>query len=131
MNIIEHKITKVKDNNLALYFHFSQNNSGGSFDIDENVARHVIIQAHSVREAHRIASDVGIYFNGCDSGQDCSCCGDRWSEIWSDSDGTSTPLIYGEDPEKYDDMFTRANQPICHVYKLDGTKITYRKKSNK
>lgn len=62
------------------YYKFSQNNSGGTFDtIDENVGAHtVVIQAESEKQANKIAESLGIYFDGCDSGSDCSCCGDRW-----------------------------------------------------
>src|SRR5690606_15189130 len=40
--------------------------------------------AESAREANRIAEDLGCYWDGCDSGIDCNCCGYRWSSKWSD-----------------------------------------------
>ena len=124
MNIIENTPAVAKIPEAPRYFHFSQNNSGGSFDINERVAHHVIIQAHSADEANSLAVKVGIYFDGCESGSDCHCCGDRWSEVWGEGD--ETPLIYGSDPATYNDMFTRPGQPVCHVYHLDGSKTTYR-----
>ena len=125
MNVIENTPAQPKATAPAKYFHFRQNNSGGSFDIDDKVAHHVIIQAHSATEANRLAVDVGIYFDGCESGSDCSCCGDRWYESWDAGD--ATPLIYDQDPATYEDMFTKPGQPVCHVYHLDGSKTTYRK----
>lgn len=125
MNITEHTPAPAKTPAAPRYFHFSQNNSGGSFDVNDTVAHHVIIQAHSAAEANRLAKDVGIYFGGCYSGRDCDCCGDRWSEVWDEGD--ESPLIYGEDPATIKDMFTKPGQPVCHVYHLDGSKTTYRK----
>ena len=127
MNIVEHTpATQAEETKTPKFFHFSQNNSGGSFDINETVAHHVIIEAHSAKEANARAEDVGIYFNGCDTGADCNCCGDRWYEA-SDRDGKDTPLIYGEPPEAHDGFFTKEGQPVCHVYYLDGSKTAYRK----
>lgn len=128
MNIVEHKTAKIQSETQApKFFHFSQNNPGGSFHINETVAHHVIIEAYSAKDANARAEDIGIYFNGCDTGTDCTCCGDRWSEQWSDGDGDKTPLIYGESPEKFEDFFTKEGQPVCHVYHIDGSKTTYRK----
>ena len=78
----------------AQFYHFRQNNSGGDFTIDDiiGIGPHVYIQANSVEEAMERAEKLGIYFNGCDSGRDCSCCGDRWSEPW-DSDASDLVVI--------------------------------------
>lgn len=59
------------------YYHFRQNNSGGSYIGPENI----LIQADSAAEANLIAEnndEVDIYFDGVNLNQDCSCCGDRW-----------------------------------------------------
>lgn len=129
MNTIEHTPAAAKAPNALRYFHFSQNNPGGSFDINDMVAHHVFIQARSAHEANRLALDVGIYFEGCSTGADCSCCGDRWYKV--DGEGDETPLIYGIDPATYQDMFAKSAQPMCHVYHLDGSKTTYRKAEEK
>lgn len=60
------------------WYEFRQNNSGGSFHITENLSHFVLIQATNPRRANELAEDVGIYFDGCSSGKDCNCCGDRW-----------------------------------------------------
>jgi hypothetical protein len=70
------------------FFSFRQNNSGGSFDTDSKVCQFIFIEAKDSDKADRIATDLGIYFNGVDEGQDCSCCGDRWH-----------PADYPEDEE--------------------------------
>lgn len=61
-----------------MYYIFDQNNSGGSFDVNDNVAEYVIIEANNNEEANDKAEDIGIYFNGVNQGLDCDCCGDRW-----------------------------------------------------
>lgn len=76
---------------------FSQNNSGGRFDVDDKggIAEYVIVEAGSADEANDRAEGLGLYFNGTDDGgPDCPCCGDRWCRV-SESDGASEPMIYG------------------------------------
>jgi hypothetical protein len=64
-----------------MYYKYTQNNSGGSFITNDKVAETVIIEAHSPLEANAIAEEIGIYFDGCATGEDCSCCGDRWYRV--------------------------------------------------
>lgn len=78
------------------WYHFDQNNSGGSFDIDACVDKSVYIQAYDAESANNIAESVGIYFDGCDAGLDCECCGDRWSRLYWDEDGHEVPTCYGK-----------------------------------
>jgi hypothetical protein len=70
-----------------MFYKYTQNNSGGSYDIDDAVAYAVIIEASSSTEADDIAKKIGIYFDGCSTGADCPCCGDRWCRA-SDYDAT-------------------------------------------
>lgn len=58
------------------WWEYSQNNSGGSFDPDGGMS--TWIWAHSAKQADDIAEQNGIYFDGCQEGLDCPCCGDRW-----------------------------------------------------
>jgi len=62
------------------FFEFSQNNSGGRFEIDEakGIGSSVYIEARTANEANEKAERIGIYFDGVDEGRDCECCGDRW-----------------------------------------------------
>jgi hypothetical protein len=101
------------DDNMAKFYTYRQNNSGGYFERDKDVDVIVIIEANDYREANDIAEDIGIYFDGCSKGMDCSCCGDRWSDQWDDDDATDTPTIYGEPIEETENWI---------VYYLDGTK---------
>lgn len=62
------------------FYLYSQNNSGGSFITNENVAHRVFIEAKSGFDANEKAEFIGIYFDGVSDGIDCECCGDRWYE---------------------------------------------------
>ena len=76
------------------FYQFRQNNSFGEFIENDNVTHTVIIEAVNADVANRIAVEtVGIYFNGCAIGIDCSCCGDRWDAVWSDDEGNEVPSI--------------------------------------
>jgi len=70
------------------YYLYNQNNSGGSFDIDDKkgIGPRVWIEASNRAEAHERATSLGIYFDGVEKGIDCSCCGDRWPEPWDIED---------------------------------------------
>lgn len=75
------------------WYHFRQNNSGGSFHIDDErgIGPHVYIEAMNADHANDLAGRIGIYFDGVNTGNDCSCCGDRWSPVsdlgrWDSSD---------------------------------------------
>src|SRR5574343_84890 len=79
------------------FYTYDQNNSGGRFDFKDNtLSAFVIIEAESADDADRRFCDLGGYFNGCEDGLDCSCCGDRWYPT-SDAQGTDVPSVYGED----------------------------------
>jgi len=60
------------------FYEYSQNNSGGSFDVDKNLCHRIIIEAESCVAADAKLESLGGYFDGCAAGLDCDCCGDRW-----------------------------------------------------
>lgn len=97
-----------------MFFHYSQNNSGGSFT---GPAHHVIVEATSAERADSIAEYNGIYFDGCDTGQDCDCCGNRWSRAWP-NDGETEPRIY--DKVLTNDYALGYGLESAIVYYLDG-----------
>ena len=68
------KIQKMKRTIQTKFYEFNQNNSGGHFDVDENVCHRVIIEA--MDEKHAVALLEPMIENQSGS---CSCCGDRWS----------------------------------------------------
>lgn len=80
------------------FYTFNQNNSGGWFDHEEleGIGHYVVVEATDANHALDRAERIGLYFNGCDTGRDCPCCGDRWSDFQRDEDGTDSPEVYGE-----------------------------------
>ena len=77
------------------FYTFSQNNCGVLIGPE-----YIIIEADSSDDANEIAEEHGIYFNGCQTGDDCGCCGDRWAQA-TKYDATEKPEIYSEDPAEY------------------------------
>lgn len=69
-------MNEVKD---LKWFEFSQNNSGGYFEVNENVCHRLFIEAEDFIEAKFKAERLGCYWDGVENGIDCPCCGDRWS----------------------------------------------------
>src|SRR5215469_18216519 len=88
--------TNEEGASMTRFFHFCQNNSGGNFVEDDNVARYVVIEADNAMDANEIAQRIGIYFDGCRKNIDCNCCGDRWSSQWPDEEGDHWPMVFGE-----------------------------------
>jgi hypothetical protein len=78
-----------------MFYKYSQNNSGGYW----NGPKNIIVEADSPEQADEIAEQNGVYFNGCFTGQDCSCCSNRWSRAWGDGD--EKPEIYGIASDDY------------------------------
>jgi len=85
------------------WYEFNQNNSGGSFDYDgsRGISHKVFIEADSAALANVHANYIGIYFDGCDDGHDCHCCGARWYEV-DDGDFYTVPAP-PEPGEPFDD----------------------------
>ncbi|MNB81421.1 hypothetical protein D3C75_282030 [compost metagenome] len=91
------------------YFHFRQNNSGGYFIVNDDVAINLIVEAMNANDAEQRMYDITA-----DYSQYCSCCGERWSSWIDDEDGTTEPTIYGR---KLDE---RSESIIIHH--IDGRK---------
>ena len=107
-----------------MFYHFKQNNSGGSFSFGENrgITHHVVIEADSASEANAIAEGIGIYFDGVG---DCSCCGNRWHSVY-EYDKKDFPHVYGEEIEKafntsHLSRWMEDGKEVCVHYK-DGHK---------
>ena len=79
------------------FYEYNQNNSGGSFT---GPAMYVLVEANNADEANYRAEQNGLYFNGCDAGLDCDCCGDRWYSAWRDG-GQAEPMIYGKPVDQF------------------------------
>jgi hypothetical protein len=105
---------------MSKFYLYSQNNSGGSFDHDKpsGITEYVIVEADSAKHANYLAEGIGIYFDGCDTGNDCPCCGDRWYTA-DESDGSDLPMVYGTPAQEYKSMWYDKEDAIC-VHYLDG-----------
>lgn len=108
------------------FFTFSQNNSGGHWQESEDLSHHVIIEAMSASEADDKLEAIGGYFDGCESGMDCECCGDRWYRQWNHSKVTTEPEVYGRHPRDYVTSkklfaWTKPGKEVV-IHYLDGRK---------
>lgn len=61
------------------FFAFTQNNSGGRFDVDDNVCHRVVIEAIDAKHAQSRFEPMIENQSGS-----CPCCGDRWSSYEPD-----------------------------------------------
>ena len=99
------------------FFTYRQTNSGGNFDVRtfDGIAHFVIVEADNPKHANKRAKEIGLYFNGVRKGEDCSCCGDRWSK---ESKGYSEPCIDGKPAHLY--VRSHFFKDRCFVHYLNG-----------
>lgn len=71
-----------------MWYRYRQNNSGGRFIINDDVAVTVFVEALSASDANEWAERVGLYFDGHN---DCPCCGNRWYSADDEYDGAGEP----------------------------------------
>lgn len=104
------------------FYTFCQNNSGGSFDESAEVGKYVIVEAVDALHANARAELLGIYFDGCSTGHDCSCCGDRWYRA-DERDGFDQPIIYGEPAETYkpEGLAKIMGTASIRIYRMDNS----------
>src|SRR6266850_705363 len=61
------------------------------------VDHYVWVEAVDAEESDYKAQRIGLYFDGVDNNQDCSCCGDRWSSKskyeWNNKGQENPPTI--------------------------------------
>ena len=65
-------VTNKKDKDMSWYS-FRQNNSGGSFFIDEMVDIYVVVEETTMKKAIKRARSITKNHRAF-----CECCGDRW-----------------------------------------------------
>ena len=106
-----------------MWFNFDQNNSGGSFTVDDQLCHRLFIEADSQEKAEEKAFDMGVYYDGCSDGTDCPCCGDRWYS----PDEVELPAKF--DDEVYETIEAYAQnladrygwtKPDCRIFYADG-----------
>lgn len=125
--IKEEEAKVVSKEGTLKFFAFQQNNSGGSFDVDDKICHILYIEAHNYEEARKKAMDMGVYFNGCDIGLDCPCCGDRWSDYADEIDLTELSDRYHMKFEKISDYaqyitdIYSLTTPDARIFYCDGT----------
>lgn len=103
---------------MVKFYTYYQNNSGGGFITNNDVKEYVIIEAHSSEQANDIAENIGIYFDGMLSGEDCSCCGSRWNEQYADN-GDPEPMVFDTPVHEAEGgLFTKE----CIIHYLNGAK---------
>lgn len=90
------------------FFAYDQNNSGGSYSIDENqgIGKVVVIEAENASDANEKAEEIGLYFDGK---HDCECCGNRWWKKYNDDE-----MI------EFDDILHWNRQSPVYVHTLNG-----------
>lgn len=94
------------------WFEFSQNNSGGGFNEDENQAPTVFIQAVDADQAWDKAENL------FDFGY-CECCGERWDYPYGD--GTDVPMM-GYPPVPLDQVEASWYRDYAILHYYDGRK---------
>jgi len=118
-----------------MFYTFNQNNSGGKFVEDENLTKYVAVEGYNEKDIIKRAKKIGIYFDGCLSGEDCSCCGDRWTKPYDDDEYDDVPSIYGVPVEDDSDgyagglRFGLANKMKIHYKNGDITTVPWREGS--
>lgn len=117
-----------------MWFHYSQNNSGGYFDFDKErkITHHMVFEAKDANEANILAEARGLYFDGCDNDRDCPCCGDRWYRAYGKGD--EAPMVYGQTAQQYHDSMRWTDDdtmPMIYVFPLKGEVREYGFKKKK
>jgi hypothetical protein len=104
------------------WYTYEQNNSGGSFT---GPALLIAVEAGDPGAADSKAVSVGAYFNGCEDGSDCPCCGDRWHEAYSGRD--ESPVTDGGAVDSYlaGWWFAERGYPFAITVDAAGTKRAF------
>lgn len=109
---------------MRKFYTYYQNNSGGTWD--KSMPHYLIVEATSQRDADERAEAAGAYFDGCETGQDCDCCGDRWHQTYEAGD--PEPSVYGDSVETYVAGMSRSlydGPEAVRVVYMDGKVVTY------
>lgn len=66
-----------------MFWQYWQNNSRGNYIVnhEKGISAQVWVEADNHELANAKAEEIGLYFDGCLIGEDCPCCGDRWSRV--------------------------------------------------
>lgn len=103
------------------WYEFTQNNSGGYFEVDENVCHRMLIEASSFDEVLEKAESLRCYWNGVSVGIDCPCCGDRYSHYWEETINLSNYDEMSEFMRKIKQINGDWATPDTRIFYADGT----------
>jgi hypothetical protein len=109
------------------FYSLTQNNSGGSFIVDDILCHRLIIEATNEEEALCKAEQLGCYWNGVEEGYDCKCCGDRWYPYADDiilKNGMTIEDYAQREVEQWN-----STTPDIRIFFLDGTVKEFPKKA--
>jgi hypothetical protein len=109
-----------------MFYHFRQNNSGGFFANRPGVGVNMIIEGDSVEDIVARAEQAGLYFDGRDTGLDCTCCGDRWTRPWPDEQLETRPCLYGRKVHETDEPIDPEDTWAGYIYYRDGRVVPIR-----
>ena len=114
-----------------MFYHFCQNNSGGTFDRDHKsgISHHVIVEGTDADDIVSRAEAIGLYWDGCQDGRDCSCCGDRWYRPLDNLSLDTVPRLH--DQNVSDGVYTPSgltsrwikDGPEGYIHYMDGRVI--------
>lgn len=109
------------------FYMCTQNNSGGYFIKDNNVAEFVCVEARNQKQAYKKFQKILKNYR-----EYCPCCGERWNDyclLWKHDDyGSDTPTIFGYNYKEIKDEWYKNDEII--IYYADGTKEKYALKNN-
>lgn len=112
-----------------MFYIFNQNNTGGHFDVDENLCHRLYIEADTKSEAISKAEKLGCYWDGVLKGIDCPCCGDRWDENCDEIDikkYQAEVWVNGSDIDKWRKRYGKYNiieSPSIQKFEFTNEKI--------
>lgn len=112
------------------FYEWTQNNTYGHFEVDENISHRVVIEADSYEQAEDKAFDFGIYYNGVEDQMDCDCCGDRWYDGRELTDRSLDGKTIDEYLQDLADQYGWEDPDII-VHYADGTKKTFTGRKHK
>ena len=112
-----------------MFYHFCQNNSGGTFKRDHKsgISHHVIVEGTDADNIVSRAEAIGLYWDGVEDALDCPCCGDRWYRPLDNLSLDTVPSLHGQDVT--DGVYTPSgirwikDGPEGYIHYMDGRVI--------
>lgn len=107
------------------FWYVNQNNSGGSFDFNEEWGITHFLVVEALDKNHAISILENIVDSYPNRGYDCPCCGFRWNLYIYEEEGSNEPEVYempvADYVKKESLMWMDSGKEVC-VHYLDGRK---------